>query len=113
VPAQRHDATARAADVAQQQLQDRGAPDELRAQGVLGPADGISEAGGPVAAGVLRDRAGEVAEVTEADAADIADHLRRVAGIVAPEDLEARPPVLQGLVAQYPGVRQGRPAAAE
>ena len=112
MPAQRHDAAAGAAHVAEQQLQDRGAADELRAQGVLGPADGVGEAGGPLAAGVLRDRAGEVAEVVQADPADVADHLRGVAGIVALEDLEDGPRVLQGLVAQHPGVRQDRAAAA-
>ncbi len=58
VPAQGHDAAARAPHVAEQQLQDRGGPDELRAQGVLGPAEGVGEAGRALPAGVLRDRSG-------------------------------------------------------
>ncbi len=88
------------------------APDELRTQSVLRPAEGIGEAGSALAAGVLRDRAGEVCEVVPADAAGIADHLGGVAGVVPLENLEHRLRVLQGLVAQHPGVRQHRAAAA-
>ncbi len=108
VAAQRHDAAARAPDVAHQQLQNRCGADELGAQGVLRPADGVGEAGGALAPGVLHDGAGQVVEVLPADPAHVFDHLRRVAGVVPLEDLEDGPRVLQGLVAAHPGVRQRR-----
>ena len=44
VAAQGQDPAARAADVAQQQLDDRGGADVLHADRVLGPADGVAEA---------------------------------------------------------------------
>jgi hypothetical protein len=43
--AQRHDAGARASDVAQQQLQQRRAADDLHAVGVLRPGHGIGDRG--------------------------------------------------------------------
>ena len=43
VPAQRHDPAARPADVAEQELDDRGGADELDADRVLRPADGVDE----------------------------------------------------------------------
>ena len=52
VAAQGQDAAARPADVAEQQLQDRRRADHLRARGVLGPADGVTERGRALAAGV-------------------------------------------------------------
>ena len=98
VTAQRHDAAAGATHVAQQQLEDRRGADELRAQGVLGPAQRVGEAGRALAAGVLRDCVGEVVEVLDGDAAGLLHHLRGVAGVVAAQDLEHRVRVLQRLV---------------
>ena len=110
--AQRHDAAARSADVAQQELQYRCGADELGAQGVLRPPDGIREAGGALAPGVLDDGAGEVVEVLATDPADVRHHLRGVAGVVPLDDLEYRPRVLQGFVALHAGVRERWTAAA-
>ena len=96
VAPQRHDAAARATDIAHQELQNRCSADELGPEGVLSPPDGVREAGGALAPGVLDDGAGEVVEILEADAADVAHHLRGVAGEVPLDDLEYRPRVLQG-----------------
>jgi hypothetical protein len=52
VAAQREDAAARSADVAEEELQDGASADRLRAGGVLGPGDGVGEGGGAVRAGV-------------------------------------------------------------
>jgi hypothetical protein len=71
VAAQGHDAAARATDVAQQQLQNRCGADELGAEGVLGPPDGVGEAGGAFAPGVRRYRAGRIVEILDADAAGV------------------------------------------
>ena len=50
VAAHRHDAAARAADVAEQQLEDRAGADHLHAGGVLRPADRVDERGRALAA---------------------------------------------------------------
>ena len=77
--AQRHDAAAGPADVAEQQLDDRGGADVLDADRVLGPADRVAEGAGPLAAGVLAERLGDLEEGLLRHAADLLDHLRRVA----------------------------------
>ena len=46
---QGHDAAARAAHVAQQQLQDGAGADVLHTDAVLGPADAVDQCGGPLA----------------------------------------------------------------
>ena len=113
VPAQRLDAAAGPADVAEQQLQHARRADVLRADGVLGPADGVGEGGGAVAAGV-----GESARRTtwrnsvSRDAADLLDHLGGVAGVVPLEHLEDAARVLQGLVAVRLAVADARAARA-
>ena len=48
--AQRQNSAARAADIAQQQLQDRRGANDLHALGMLGPADGIADGCGLVRA---------------------------------------------------------------
>ena len=109
VPAQRHDPAAGAAHVAQQRLQDRRRPDVLGAHAVLGPADRVDERRRPVAAAVGGDPLGHLRERLRLDAADLGDHLRRVAGEVPLEHLEDAARVLQRLVAlaASPG-RRGR-----
>ena len=99
VPAQRQDAAARAADVAQQQLQDRRGADVLHADGVLGPADRVAERGRALASRVLGDRLAYLAEQLRRDAADLLDHLGRVAGEVPLQHLEHAARMLQRLVA--------------
>src|SRR3954465_11383026 len=89
--AQGHDSAARASDVSEQKLQDSGRPDELRSKGGLGPTDGVGETGGPVATGVFRDRAGQILEVLDTDAAHVLHHLRRVTGVMPLYDLENGP----------------------
>src|SRR4051794_24391945 len=79
VAAQGHDAAAGTADVAQQQLQDRGGADHLGADAVLGPADRVAERGGALTAGVGRQRLGDLRELLGLDAADLLHHLGGVA----------------------------------
>ena len=99
VPAQRHDAAAGAADVAEQQLQDRAGADVLHADAVLGPAHRVDQRGGALAAGVARPGLGHLEERLRGDAADARHHLRGVAGEVPLQDLEDAARVLEGLVA--------------
>src|SRR5262249_17624312 len=62
VAAQRQDAAARPADVAQQQLQDRRGPDHLYAGRVLRPADRVANGAGAVGAGVVPQRLRDLQE---------------------------------------------------
>ena len=97
--AQREHAAARAADVAEQQLEDRAGADHLHAGGVLRPADRVEERRRALAARVADQRLGHLQELLARDAADLLDHLGRVAREVAPQDLEHAARVLQRLVA--------------
>jgi hypothetical protein len=83
VPAHRHDPATRAADVAEQQLDDRAGADRLHAGRVLGPADGVGEHRRALATGVRDERLGDLEEELAGDPADLLDHLRRVAAVVA------------------------------
>src|SRR6185437_15765542 len=65
------------------------------ADGVLGPADGIDECAGAVPPGVLREQFADLPEGVDRYAADVGDHLRRVARVVPFEHLEHAPRVLQ------------------
>ena len=99
VPAQRQDAAAGPTDVAEQGLQDRGGADDLRADAVVGPADGVAERRRALASAVAGERVGDLREVGRRDAADLLHHLGGVAGEVPLEDLEDAVRVLQRLVA--------------
>ena len=77
--AQRHDAAAGPADVAQQQLQHRGGADDLHALGLVRPADRVAEGRRALGAGVFGQRVGDLVEKLRRDAAHLLDHLRRVA----------------------------------
>ena len=112
VPAQRQDPAARAADVAEQHLQDRRGADVLHADGVLRPADAVDERRGPVPAGVLGDQLADLLEDVLRDAADPLHHLRRVAREVPLEHLEDAARVLQRLVASAGCAARGRAAGA-
>ena len=84
-----------------------------KSDGVLCPPDGVREARGALAPGVIDDGAGEIVEILGADAADVLDHLCRIARIVPLENLEYRARVLQGVVAQHPAVPERRSPTAK
>ena len=90
------DAAAGAADVAQEELDDGGGADVLHADRVLGPADGVAEGGGALAARVAAEGLGHLQELVSGDAAHLLHHLGRVAGVVALEHLEHAAGVLEG-----------------
>ena len=54
--AQRHDACAGPAEIAEQQLEQRRAADDLRTVGVLRPGDGVRERRGALGSGVIEQR---------------------------------------------------------
>src|SRR4029079_6668743 len=99
------------AHVAEQQLDDRRGPDELHADGVLGPAHRVHDCGGAGAAGRGGPGLGDVEELLPRDAADLLDDLRRVAGEVPLEDLVDAARVLQRLLPGGAALRQWRGAA--
>src|SRR5205807_2357409 len=95
VAAERHDAAARTAEVAEQELQQRAAADDLYAVGVLGPGDRVGERAGPVSTRVRQERLGHLDDLLLRRAADPLHHLRRVAAVVPLEELEHAVWVLQ------------------
>ena len=88
VAAQRQDAAAGPADVAEQHLQHAGGADDLHAHRVLRPADRVDDGGGPFSIGVRDQRLGDLCECLFGAAADALDHLGRVARVVPLQDLE-------------------------
>ena len=99
VAAQRHDPAARPADVPEQQLDDRRGADQLDARRVLRPADGVAERAGPLAARSSRRASRRRARNSSTRAAArVGDELRRVARVVALQDLEDAARVLQRVV---------------
>ncbi len=98
VPAQREDAAARPADVAEQELDDRRGADDLRAGRVLREADRVHERARPLAARVAADRLGVPEELLDRAAARVRDGLGRVAREVPLQDLEHATRVLERLV---------------
>ena len=87
--------TARPSHIPQQKLNDCGGADVLHADGVLRPADGITKRGSPLAPGIVAQRLGDLQKQTLRNAAGLLHHLRRVARIVAFQDLKHAPRVLQ------------------
>src|SRR5206468_8469465 len=98
VAAKRHYAAAGAADVAEQELDDRGRADVLHADGVLRPPHRVDERAGALAAGIPADLLAEPEELVDCAAARVGGELRRVPGVVTPDDLEHAARVLQRLV---------------
>ena len=88
VPTQRHHPAARAADVAQQQLQNAGGADVLRAGAVLGPPDRVGEGAGPLTATVGGQCVGDLSQQVRRHPTDPLDHLRGVPGVMAAQGLE-------------------------
>ena len=100
MPAQRQDAAAGAADVAQQQLQDRRGADVLHADRVLGPADGVDERAGALAARSCAPAPRTPRRNCSCGTPQVSlHHLGGVAGEVPLEHLEDAARVLQRLVA--------------
>src|SRR6185437_4149334 len=94
-------------DVPEQKLDDRRGPDVLDADRVLRPADRVAERGGALAAGVVAQRLRHHAELVAGNAADLLDELRRVAGVVAAQQLVHAPRMLER------GILLGRLAVLE
>ena len=107
VAPERHDAGARTADIAQEELEQRAAADGLRAIRVLGPGHRVRERRGAVAPGVGQDGVGNLQEGLLRAAGDALHHLGGVAAEVPPHDLEYRPRMLERLVARRERREQG------
>ena len=98
VAAQRVDAAARSPDVAEQQLQHRRRANDLRAERVLRPADGVDDRRRLLHVAVFadgREQIGGFEELILRNAGDPLDHLRRVARVLLLQQLKDRARVLQ------------------
>src|SRR5262245_21998018 len=84
---QREDAATGPADVAQEKLQYRGRPDHLHADGMLRPADRVADRAGLVRPRVGEQRIGDLSKSLGRRAANLLDQLRRVALIMAAQNL--------------------------
>src|ERR671937_324325 len=111
VPAQRRDDAAGPPDVAEQELQDRGRPNDLHTGRVLRPADRVAEGAGALAARVGAERLRDPLEQRRRHAGDALDHLGRVAREVASQDLEDAAWIRERLVPSL-GVPPGRGVVA-
>ncbi len=90
VSAQRIDAAAGASDVAHQQLQHGGGADDLRAEGVLRPADRVDDGGDLLHVAILADGGEHVPRLQKLvlrNAGDARNHLRRVARVLLLQQL--------------------------
>src|SRR5437879_11008251 len=126
MPPEGHHAGAGAADVPEEQLEQRAASDGLGAVGVLGPGHGVRERGGAAAGRTWDDRLRYLEEGFLRTTRDPLDHLGRVSAEVPLHDLENSARVLERLVAarrrreqraherveRWPGRRRRRGAAA-
>jgi hypothetical protein len=111
VAAQGQDAAAGPADVAEQQLENGGGPDVLRADRVLRPADAVDEGRGSFGARIFRHQLADPREDLRRHPARLLDHVRRVAGEMPLQYLEDAPGVLQRLVPVRVPVRRGAAGA--
>ena len=98
VPPQRENPAARAADVAQQRLQDRRRADVLHADSVVRPTHRVDECAGPLASRVALQLLAHPQELLLRHTAGLLDDLRCVAREVPLEDLEDAGRVLERLV---------------
>ena len=126
VAAQGHDAAARPADVAQQQLDDRGGADVLHPHRVLGPPDGVAERARALAARVVAQRLAHLEELSRARRRTSARRTRACSGRSAGEaagrrsagaaasrrSAAARPPRARRRGRRGPPVRWGRRSRA-
>src|SRR6187200_3411838 len=84
---ERHHAATGTADVAEEQLQDRCGPDQLRSFGVLRPAEGVADGRCSLRARRQTKQFRQLEEEVLRDAADSLDHLGCVARKVTLEHL--------------------------
>ena len=98
VAAQRHDAATGAADVAEDELQHAQRADLLNAVGGLVELERVRGGGRLLGPGGRAVDVGHLEEQVLGKAADLLDHLRRVAGVVPAEVLEDTVRVPQGRV---------------
>ena len=96
--AQGVDAAAGHADVAQQELDDARGTDVLHAHGVLGPAQGVHDGPGLVAASGCRKGLVDPEQVFPGNAGHRRDGVQVVTGIVLLHELEHATGMLEGLV---------------
>ena len=99
MPAQRHHSGSGTSDVAEQELQERAAADDLHSVRVLRPRHGIRERRRAIGAGIHEDRLGHLEEDVPGTAGAFLDDLRRVAAEVVLDDLEDGAWILKTLVA--------------
>jgi hypothetical protein len=104
-------AAAGAADVAQQQLENRGRANDLRAGAVLRPADGVDDGGGLLHVTALAnggEQVGRLEELILGNARDALDDLRRVARVLTSEQLVDAPRMLKRHVVRDVGRQDHR-----
>ena len=99
VSTQRHNARAWSAHITGQQLQNCRGTNELRTQSVLSKAQSISKARGAIRRGILCNRLRKVVEVLLRNTAGLLHYLRRIACVMALENLENRIGMLQRFIA--------------
>ena len=99
MPAERVDAAARPADVAEQELDDRRRPDDLAADGVHRPADRVHDRADSICRAGGADDVGDPEEGVFRASRDSGDGLRRVAVVVPLQKLKDRPRVLERRIA--------------
>src|SRR5207245_6431571 len=96
--AQRQDAGAGPAEISQQKLEQRAAPDDLRAVGMLRPCHGVSERRRSVGAGAGQNGVRHFQKRVSRTARRPLDHLRRVAAEMLLDDLKNAAWILQRVV---------------
>ena len=104
-------AAARPPHVAEEQLEQSRAPDELGAGRVLGEADRVHDRHDLVGPAHLAHQLADLEELLLRDPGDVRDHLGRVAGVVRLHELEDAARVLEPHVAlgdRHGGARVGR-----
>src|SRR5260370_35053472 len=92
--------------MAEQLLRDAGRANDLDADGVLGPGDGVGHRTGPLGARVVDHRLGYFEELRLRTAADLLDEIRPVAREVPLHVLKYAVGLLQGRVALLAGRRE-------
>src|SRR5262249_11501356 len=113
VTTQGHDPSTGTAEVAEKQLQQRRAADDLWAVGVLRPGDRVGERARPLGTRVFEQRLRYGEEGLPGTAGDPLHHLGRVAAEVALENLEHAALVLQRLVTRDRRLHERRDQAIE
>ena len=100
------DAAAGPADVAEQQLDEADAPDDLHPGDVVGETDGIDDAADLLRHAGGAEHVGDLGELVHRHAGDLGDLLRCVAGVVGLHQREDAAGVLQGRIGLGVGHRR-------